>query len=112
METNDELVQYFLVNKDLDMRKGKIAAQVAHAATVYTVLYHDKDLFKRWYNDIQKKIILKADQKLLETLEADGYIAIRDKGYTQIPEDSLTVVTLGVATRGEVFSIVDGLSLL
>ncbi|MGM0864953.1 MAG: peptidyl-tRNA hydrolase [Bacillota bacterium] len=30
-----DLVQYFIVNKELNMTKGKTAAQVAHAATQY-----------------------------------------------------------------------------
>lgn len=103
---DNELVQYFFVNKDLDMKKGKIAGQVAHAATIYTyrtlsavVDSASKQRFQQWYTSVQKKIILKAPQSILERLEALGYVAIRDKGYTQIPENSLTVVTLGVLPR-------------
>ena len=125
---SNELVQYFLVNKDIKMGKGKIAAQVAHAATIYAVgvligfpgrIPDDDDVYAErlldfydWYYSIQKKIILKAPQSLLEYLESRGYLAIRDKGYTQVPENALTVVTLGVTTREAVSEIVEDLPLL
>ena len=119
----NELVQYFLVNKDISMGKGKVAAQVAHAATIYTynilkncnssINYkRAREDFEQWYHSIQKKIILKAPLQLLEELEAKGYFSIRDKGYTQIPANSLTVVTLGVTTREAVNEIVNDLTLL
>ena len=120
----NELIQYFLINKEIQMGKGKVAAQVAHAATMYTytVLNNRKsqygeehpDLagFLEWYSGIQKKIILKAPQEMLERLEAKGYITVRDCGYTQIPENTLTVVTLGVVSRDSVSNITTGLSLL
>jgi peptidyl-tRNA hydrolase len=117
----EEAVQYYLVNQDLKMGKGKVAAQVAHAATIncfrimeFRNRYHRKNykLFLEWYHSIMKKIILKAPQELMEKYEALGYIAIRDKGYTQIAPDSLTVVCLGVMRRKDVPQEIQNLSLL
>lgn len=124
-ENENELVQYFLVNKDLGMKKGKIAAQVAHAATIYTrrmlencntsrTFLAERERFEQWYYSVQKKIIVKAPQEMMERYEKSsiGYISIRDKGYTQIPENSLTVITLGVQHRGCVNEEVRNLPLL
>lgn len=111
---NSELVQYILVNQDLTMSTGKIAAQVGHSCTVLTqrILTSDyRENFYEWYKQ-QKKIVLKAPQTLLEELEKRGYIAIRDKGYTEIEPNSLTVVTLGITTRDEAAPIVGQLPLL
>lgn len=58
-----ELIQYFVVNKELNMSPGKIAAQVAHVATIITEYClnpentHDKNVqyYLRWFNWDQKK---------------------------------------------------------
>lgn len=102
---SEELVQYFVVNKDLikkyNMSAGKIAAQVGHVATICTytcVLRQEKDFFD-WYNQSQTKIILKAKQKELEKLIDEGFYYVKDNGRTEIPSGSLTVVGLPPMTR-------------
>jgi len=127
VNNQDELVQYFLVNQDIGMGKGKTAAQVAHAVVLHVVhvvneavneaidlrSINDKGArFDEWFLAGQKKIILKAPQSLLEELRDKGYIAVHDNGHTQVPKGSLTVITLGVATREEVADIVKNLRLL
>ncbi|MEH7272631.1 aminoacyl-tRNA hydrolase [Neobacillus vireti] len=65
-----DLVQYFIVNQELNMSKRKTAAQVAHAATVTTInmmssqsSFHDRhDDFVEWVQSGMKKIILKGKQ--------------------------------------------------
>ena len=109
----DELVQYIIVNKDLNMSPGKIAAQVGHVCTICTYHYMtngkdttwgsiknvDREKFEKWYKGEQKKIVLAGHQKDLEKLVAEGFLYIKDAGYTEIPADSLTVVSLGIQTR-------------
>lgn len=95
-----ELVQYFVVNKELIMSPGKIAAQVAHVATIVAEYClnpenaHDKNVqyFLRWFNWDQKKIVLGGKEKDLEKLMEQGWFHIRDLGLTEIPENSLTCV--------------------
>jgi peptidyl-tRNA hydrolase len=98
----DELVQYFVVNKELEMSAGKMAAQVAHVATLsVTDIMNPTGRFNiyqycfyQWMSNGQKKIILKGKQKDLEKLISEGFYFIRDNGLTEIPTGSLTVVGL------------------
>ena len=48
---------------------------------------------------------------LLEKLEND-YYSLRDKGYTEIKQNSLTAVSLGIMTREQAEPIVKRLQLL
>lgn len=101
---DDEIVQYFVVNSELDISAGKVAAQVAHAATIITkdYLLNEQSLidsnciqtFNEWLENNQTKIILKAKEKDLLKLITQGFYYIHDLGKTEIPEGSLTVVGL------------------
>ena len=107
--TNSAFVykQVFIVNKDLNMGKGKICAQIAHAA----VLCFEKakkevpEIVEKWKKEGMKKIVLKASLKeileLKKELDKVGIIncLIIDAGLTQIPSGSITV--LGVGPWGE-----------
>jgi len=115
----DELVQYFIVNQELDISKGKISAQVAHVATIvaFENLYNCKNAneqvkFMKWYNDDQKKIILRGKQKDLEKLVNQGFYYIKDNGLTEIAPGSLTACSLGVMLRSEAHKYVKRLQLL
>ena len=125
LQNDNELVMYFIVNKDLEMSKGKVAAQVAHSLVEYFnyVLYslHNKlrhidngeevDKYDNWLKQNEKKIILKAKQSVLEKLEKE-YFSVRDLGLTEIPENSLGCICLGVMTRKEAEPMVKRLQLL
>lgn len=96
---------YIVVNSDLNMGKGKIAAQVGHgvAAVVRfmerTASGVDYQTYKKWTDGSEAKIVLKAPEEVLLRL-AKKYtrsvstfcIPILDAGRTQIPKGSLTVV--------------------
>lgn len=100
----EEIVQYYVVNKELNMSAGKIAAQAAHAATIASVdiLANSEkkgseqiQWFSDWYTKQgMKKIVLKGTRKDLENLEQAGFYSIRDSGLTEIEKGSLTVVAL------------------
>lgn len=124
----NELVQYYIVNSELNMSTGKIAGQIAHVATMiavdaiknpYTDIfetdYTEEYLrFHEWYKQGkgQKKIILRAKQCKLEELVSLGFYHIRDNGLTEIEMDSLTCVGLGVMTREEAQPYIKRLQLL
>lgn len=107
----DELVQYYIVNKELNMSAGKLAAQVAHVATIIATMKRFNDTFHMWYQGNQKKIILKGSEKELNKLIEQGFYYIRDIGLTEIPENSLTVVGLPPMKRSEAQKYVKRLQL-
>ena len=92
------LKMYIIVNKELNMSPEKMSAQVGHAVNVltYKMAQNNKELLDEYMNGEIKKIVLYANQSKLEQLEQEGYIAIRDKGYTEIEPNSLTCVTIGI----------------
>jgi len=96
-----EIVQYYVVNKNLPMSTGKIAAQIAHGAVLTTILYQKEPDFKEWLETGQVKIILEAKEKELEKLEKSGFVSVHDAGRTEIPPNSLTVVALPPMKREE-----------
>lgn len=100
------MIQTFLVNIDLKMRKGKIAAQVAHGETlymsdVYSPLHEDmKERSGVWINGGMHKVVLKATEnemlgiiEILNNLNTMCYV-VRDFGLTQVPENSFTVLAV------------------
>lgn len=109
----EELIQYIIVNKDLGMSAGKVAAQVGHVCTLCAIEEQKKNpLFHIWFNENQKKIVLGAHEKVLLELEKNpNFYAIRDSGLTEIAENSLTAISLGVTTKEKVEKIVKRLQL-
>lgn len=100
---DNEIIQYFVINSDLQMEPGKVAAQVAHAATISTVnmvsasncQFPDYfDYFVEWYQSGMSKIVLKGTETELFKLKENGFYSIRDRGYMEIPDGALTVVSL------------------
>ena len=92
------------VRKDLAMGKGKIAAQVAHAAVACTLISmkKNKKMFNEWYATGQKKVVVKVDSlqeiyKIKEECKILGVISetITDAGFTQIVPGTLTCIGIG-----------------
>lgn len=97
-----------VVNHGLKMGKGKIAAQVGHAAVSATlkVSATDPARFQAWLDTGQGKVVVKAEDAVeLERLaeKAKGAMIpvceVRDAGRTQIPSGSLTVIAIGPANE-------------
>ncbi len=93
--------QAILVRDDLKLPKGKLAAQVAHAA-VECVLKSNKDAVKEWLRDGAKKVVLKVkDEKelreFLKKANHDGIKAalITDAGHTVVEPGTVTVLGIG-----------------
>ena len=95
------LKQVILVRTDINMSKGKVAAQVAHGA-VNCALSANKKLLKNWQSTGMKKITLKAES--LEELEKYQQLAedadlvnslITDAGHTEIEPGTQTVLCIG-----------------
>ena len=118
---DDKLKMVFVVNHELKMGKGKIAAQVAHAAVKATLACGEQDpsLLDAWFKTGQKKICVKGDSaqhldRLSNQAKKDGILSnkIHDAGHTQIPAGSFTVLALGPCRDDEVETITGDLKLL
>ena len=110
-----------VVNQELKMGKGKIAAQVGHAS-VKAILDLGKSnpaALEAYLSKGQKKICLKVptsqDLKSLQQECKEAGVpcsAIHDAGHTQIPAGSFTVLAIGPADDDVIDSIVSHLKLL
>lgn len=107
-----ELVQYILVNTDLGMSTGKIAVQVGHACTLCAVREGQTTRFIEWLQNGQKKIVLKVHQKDIDKIKGYGFYNVFDFGLTEISSGSLTAISLGVATKEEVWDKIKRFQLL
>lgn len=100
---------YIVVNSDLSMGKGKVAAQVGHG--VAAIVRHMencttpgsvlRNIYKKWSEGLEMKIVVKAPEDTLLRLAtkfprnraaSPFCIPVLDAGRTQVPEGSLTVV--------------------
>lgn len=93
--------QVILVREDLNLPKGKLSAQVAHAA-VDASSKSDKKLVDLWKKDGGKKIVLKVnDEKELfkykQMAEDNGLktALITDAGHTVVEPGTITCLGIG-----------------
>lgn len=107
---DDDIVMYIIVRLDLNMSRGKIAAQVAHAAVgcynkdAVKTLFRGKSHGGDWYSkNNQKKIILavQTESELMAILgrakeieDLTTYIVF-DSGATEIREGTPTALGIG-----------------
>src|SRR5688572_21855786 len=91
----------FVARKDLDLSKGKLAAQVGHAAvdcTLKAQRYAEEEL-EEWLSSGAKKTVLKVASErefypLKEAAERAGLTTalIKDAGHTEIAAGTVTVL--------------------
>src|SRR5215472_15903966 len=108
-----------VVRTDLDMGRGKIAAQVAHAAVTAVLAAAGTPDFAAWLADGQPKVVLKvAGEEQLRDIVARALGAglpaetIDDAGRTQVTPGTLTCCAIGPAQANRVDGVTAGLSLL
>ena len=109
-----------VINHDLKMGKGKIAAQSGHASVSATLKLgtNKPNLLDAWLKSGQKKVCLKTTQDELFELEKRAIklgiqtVRVNDAGKTQIPSGSLTVIAFGPAPDDELEELTGHLKLL
>ena len=110
-----------LVRTDLDMGKGKIAAQVGHASVECAIRAENKDrkAFTQWMNGGQKKVVLKVANmeemvRYMNEARSRGLytVMVTDAGRTQIAPGSSTCVGIGPAPESESDRVTGGLKML
>lgn len=94
--------QLFIVRQDLKMGKGKIAGQCCHGA-IKSYLLTDSDKRDLWDKEYDYTKIICKVKSLPELLYYQSecekrnipHFLVKDKGRTQIPEDTITVLAIG-----------------
>lgn len=117
MNTEPKLV--LVVRTDLGMGKGKIAAQVAHAAVAAVLEGPHGPVFGEWLRAGQPKVVLKVTgESALADLCAHAGDAglpvhiIHDAGRTQVAAGTATCCAIGPATPADLDPVTSTLSLL
>lgn len=99
-----EIKQVIIVRTDLDMGKGKTAAQVAHASLMsyFECEKSNKEVAEEWLETGEKKIVLKVDTEdvLVKLFNAFKFkkipcALVADAGLTEIPPGSKTALGVG-----------------
>jgi PTH2 family peptidyl-tRNA hydrolase len=108
-----------VVRSDLGMGRGKIAAQVAHAAVAAVLATAGSQDFAAWLAEGQPKVVLKvasAEQlgEVVRGATAAGLPVelIRDAGRTQVDPGTVTCCAVGPADSARVGALTGELSLL
>lgn len=110
-----------VARKDLDLSKGKLAAQVGHAAVECTLkaMRHARADLDAWLEEGQMKAVLKVPSEkefypLKQAAERAGLCTalITDAGHTEIPAGTVTVLGIGPGAASVVDRVTGHLSLL
>jgi len=108
------------VREDLELSKGKMAVQVAHASVSSSLNCKRKipKWFKAWLEEGQKKVVVKAAdlEELLELkkkAESKGlpFALVEDAGLTELPPGTTTCLGIGPAPNSVVDEITGHLKL-
>ncbi len=117
-EKDTRYKQVILIRADLNMPKGKIAAQAAHAS-VDAVLKSDKEMVRAWQSEGMKKIVLKVKSKEevykynQEAKDAGLKTAvITDAGHTVVEPGTVTCCAIGPDDEEKIDRITGELDLL
>ncbi|MEB3846515.1 MAG: peptidyl-tRNA hydrolase Pth2 [Desulfurococcales archaeon] len=102
--------QSIVLRRDLQMGRGKAAAQAAHASceAVFLILDSGRRLWREWLEawrkEGQKKVVLRVDSlnALLAVYEGANRLGlpaslVEDAGLTQLPPGTKTAVAVGPA---------------
>jgi len=116
-----EFKQVIVVRSDLKMGKGKISAQVAHAAVLAAEKTKKtrKSVYKEWASTGQAKVVVKVNSldSLLDIhlkAETEGLVTsiIEDRGLTQLPPGTVTCIGIGPGHSSKIDRITSSLKLL
>lgn len=116
-----EYKQVLVAREDLDMSRGKLAVQVAHASlsAAEKARTEKKEWFQKWRKEKQKKVVVKVDseEKLYELKEQAKNLDIPNKlvidaGLTELPPETPTVLGVGPGPNDIIDKVTGDLKLL
>src|SRR3990167_2141337 len=100
-EHKSELKTYIIINTDLKMGKGKMCGQCGHAVAAITryMEKHPNTNYRRWIENGETKIVIKASEEEMRNILMKWGKTIRlfpifDMGLTQIESGSFTALGL------------------
>jgi PTH2 family peptidyl-tRNA hydrolase len=117
----DEYKQVILIRTDLKMGTGKKCAQSCHASisSADLVRIKNKDVWKKWKNAGQKKVILRVNdmeelKEIVVKLEKNKipFFLVRDAGLTQLTPGTTTALGIGPAISETLDKVTGDLKLL
>lgn len=110
--------QVILIRTDLNLPKGKLAAQASHAS-VESVLKSDDKIIKKWKNEGMAKIVLKVEDekeliKYFQQAKDNGLTAslITDAGRTVVAPGTKTAAAIGPDESEKIDEITGELKIL
>jgi len=113
-----EYKQVIVVRDDLNLSRGKLAVQVAHASIMGYELSDPKER-EKWKMEGQKKIVLKVKnlEELMEVFKRakkEGLPSayVKDAGLTEVKPGTITAVVIGPAPSKRIDKITGNLPLL
>lgn len=116
-----EFKQVIVVRRDLDMGKGKIAVQVAHAAVSAAEEARRKftEWWEAWLKEGQCKVAVKVDsgEEILQLERRSRelrlpFALIYDRGLTQVEPGTITCLAIGPAPSSLTDTLTGNLNLL
>ena len=115
-----DIKQVIVVRTDLDMGKGKIAAQVGHACVLGAehVRKSNSKWFEEWWGGQEKVVVKVSSLKELEAVKKGAieldipWSEVTDAGHTQIAPGTTTCISLGPAPENLIDKITGDLKLL
>lgn len=99
---NNEVVQYYVINEELQFSPEELASTIAHAATISTInMVSSKqarfpdyfEYYVEWYQSGMKKQILRGNKDELETLAESGFYTVFGQA-SELPKEILAVIAL------------------
>ena len=121
VRSDEEYKVVVLVRTDLDMGKGKMAAQVGHASVELALRAQkmDRKSFDAWMSGGQKKVVLKVANKdemiryMNEARSSGLYTCtITPAARTQVEPGSQTCVGIGPAPESEIDKVTGSLKMM
>jgi len=116
-----EFKQVIVVRRDLDMGKGKIAVQVAHAAVSAAEEARERftEWWEAWMREGQCKVAVKVDsvEEIVQLEERSRelrlpFARVTDRGLTQVEPGTVTCLGIGPAPSSIIDKLTGNMSLL